>query len=335
MILFCCGGLVLFPSASSFCQLPPSKHFRIETLADGVYAVIASEQGYAVCNAGIIDLGDKTLVFDTFISPEAADDLKNAAEGLTRRSVAYVVNSHYHNDHIRGNQVFPSATDIISTARTRELVAKLEPEEIKWEVENVPQRIRSTQEEIEREKVPEKRRELWSWLVYYQAIQESHPQLKMRLPSITFEQKLILRGPRRTVELLTFGRGHTESDAVLYLPEEKIVFMGDLLFVNFHPYLPDGFPDEWKQVLEKIEALGAETFVPGHGPPGRRNDLQLMRQYIDSLQTIAGTMVRGGEPIDAASSKAVPAQFGTWWFSKFFVPNLKFLYETVAAAQKK
>jgi cyclase len=64
-------------------QLPKSKHFQVERLADGVYAAVASEQGYAICNAGIVDIGDKTIIFDTFISPEAAKDLLNAFKQLT------------------------------------------------------------------------------------------------------------------------------------------------------------------------------------------------------------------------------------------------------------
>jgi cyclase len=86
--------------------LPESKHFQIERLADGVYAAIASEQGYAICNVGIIDIGDRTILFDTFISPEAARDLLKATEQLTSHKITHVINSHGHNDHIRGNQVF-------------------------------------------------------------------------------------------------------------------------------------------------------------------------------------------------------------------------------------
>ena len=109
-------------------RLPESKHFQIERLADGVYAAIASEQGYASCNAGIIDIGDRTILFDTFLTPEAARDLLNATEQLTSNKITHIINSHEHNDHIRGNQVFGSDIDIISTVLTREAIARNEPE---------------------------------------------------------------------------------------------------------------------------------------------------------------------------------------------------------------
>src|SRR5512137_1203789 len=99
-----------------------SRHFHLERLADGVSAAINSEEGWAICNAGIIDLGDRTLVYDTFTSPQAASDLRDAAEYLTGRPARMVVNSHYHNDHIWGNQAFGPEVDIISTTKTRELI---------------------------------------------------------------------------------------------------------------------------------------------------------------------------------------------------------------------
>src|SRR5690348_17354447 len=91
-------------------QLPTSKHFRLEPLLDGVYAAIGIEGTGSGSNAGIIDLGDRTLVFDTFLTPQAADDLRTAAERLSGRPVAFVINSHWHSDHIHGNQAFSPET---------------------------------------------------------------------------------------------------------------------------------------------------------------------------------------------------------------------------------
>ncbi|MCJ7634128.1 MBL fold metallo-hydrolase, partial [Candidatus Bathyarchaeota archaeon] len=205
--------------------LPESKHIQIERLADGVYAAIASEQGYAICNAGVIDIGDRTVLFDTFISPEAARDLLKVAEQLTSHKITHVVNSHGHNDHIRGNQVFGSDVDIISTVLTREAIVRNEPEEIKSEKETNLKEIIDAQSKLDAEKDPKRRWELSSLISYMQAVSKSHSELKTRLPNITFEHKLTIHGTKRTVELLPLA-GHTASDVILYLPEEKIAFMG-------------------------------------------------------------------------------------------------------------
>ena len=81
-------------------QPPDSKHFRFLQLADGVYAAIHIDGGAAIGNAGIVDLGDRTLIFDTFSTPQAAEDLRTATEALTGRPIDAVINSHWHNAHI-------------------------------------------------------------------------------------------------------------------------------------------------------------------------------------------------------------------------------------------
>ena len=314
-------------------RLPESKHFQIERLADGVYVAVASEQGYASCNAGVIDIGDRTIIFDTFISPEAARDLLKVAEQLTSHKVTHVVNSHEHNDHIRGNQVFGSDVDIMSTVDTREAIARNEPEEIKSEKETILKEIADAQSKLDAEKDPKRRRELASLISFMQGVSKSHSELKTRLPNTTFEHRLTIHGTMRTVELLPLA-GHTASDVVLYLPEEKIAFMGDLLFVNIHPYLASGSPEQWKQSLAKVERLGVQIAVPGHGPVGRSTDLSVMLQYIQSLESIVVNMIRSGKPMEQASLEPVPSSFDTWLcYDNFFVTNLQFLYKL--ATQRK
>jgi cyclase len=308
-------------------RLPESKHFQIERLADGVYAAIASEQGYASCNAGIIDIGDRTILFDTFLTPEAARDLLNATEQLTSNKITHIINSHEHNDHIRGNQVFGSDIDIISTVLTREAIARNEPENIKSEKKTILKEISDAQSKLDAEKDPKRRRELAFSICEMQGASRSYSELRTRLPNITFEHKLIIHGTKRTVELLPFA-GHTKSDVILYLPKEKIAFMSDLLFVNIHPYLASGSPEQWKQSLTDVQALGVQVAVPGHGRVGRSTDLSAMLQYIQSLENIVVDMIKSGKPAEQASFEPIPSPFDTWLcFENFFVANLKFLYK--------
>ncbi len=314
--------------------LSESKHFEIERLADGVYAAIATEQGYAICNAGIIDIGDKGILFDTFISPEAARDLLKVTKQLIPHRISHVVNSHEHNDHIRGNQVFGSDVDILSTIGTGEAIARNEPEEIKWEKESVLTEIIDAQTKLDAENDPRRRRELASMVAYLEAMSKSHSELKTRLPNITFEHKLIIHGTKRTVELLPLA-GHTASDVILYVPEEKIGFMGDLLFVHCHPYLASGSPKRWKQSIAATETLGVQIVVPGHGPVGQVTDLSIMSEYIQSLESIVANMIESGKPVEQASLEPVPSPFDTWKsHDNFFVTNLEFLYKLAARKRK-
>jgi glyoxylase-like metal-dependent hydrolase (beta-lactamase superfamily II) len=221
----------------------------------------------------------------------------------------------------------------MSTVDTREAIARNEPEEIKSEKETILKEIADAQSKLDAEKDPKRRRELASLISFMQGVSKSHSELKTRLPNTTFEHRLTIHGTMRTVELLPLA-GHTASDVVLYLPEEKIAFMGDLLFINIHPYLASGSPEQWKQSLAKVERLGVQIAVPGHGPVGRSTDLSVMLQYIQSLESIVVNMIRSGKPMEQASLEPVPSSFDTWLcYDNFFVTNLQFLYKL--ATQRK
>ena len=98
--------------------MKPSEHFTLEQLADGVYAAIATEEGGGYSNAGIIDLGDRNLIFDTFETVRVGEDLKVAAAVLIDSPLACVIISHVHSDHWCGNQAFPAQASILSTHHT-------------------------------------------------------------------------------------------------------------------------------------------------------------------------------------------------------------------------
>ncbi|MGE5221866.1 MAG: MBL fold metallo-hydrolase, partial [Omnitrophica WOR_2 bacterium] len=238
-------------------KIPESKHFHLKQLAKNVYAAISSEGGWAISNAGIIDLGDRVVIFDTFMTPYAGADLRQAAEILTGQKVSVVINSHYHNDHIWGNQSFLPDIDIISTTETRRLITTMGIEEYRSYKENASPHLKSLEAEYRLEKDDKKRQQIFRRISYYEAMVKSFPKLEIILPNLTFEKDLELYGQQRKAILKAFHKGHTRSDAILYLPEDKIIFASDLLFVESHPYLPDGNPESWKAILDELSMLDA------------------------------------------------------------------------------
>jgi cyclase len=219
-------------------DLYQSKHFQLEQLSDGIYACIHAEGGWAISNAGIIDLGDRTIVFDTFMTPTAARDLREAAENISGRPIHAVINSHYHNDHIWGNQIFSPDVDIISSTRTRELIAKEGLVEVQGYHDNAQLTLQALDEQLKKETNELKRTQLKFLIDYFHAIIATLPELQIRLPNLTFTRDMTFEGSKRSAKLISFEGGHCGSDAILYLPEEGIVFMADLLFIGGHPYLP-------------------------------------------------------------------------------------------------
>lgn len=290
--------------------LPESPHFALQELAEGVYAALSTSRG-AVGNAAIIDLGGATLILDTFMTPIAADALRAAAERLTRSPVRYVVNSHWHADHVLGNSSFPAETVVIATRITRDLMAERIPGRIKvlrqdkTDLEEdllaLQSRFNATQDETQRQALSATIRDR-------RVVLEALPQLALRLPDWTFEQQLVLHGARRTAEIITFGGGHTVSDAIVYLREENIAFVADLLFNSSHPWMGDGQPAAWRRSLDHIAALHPEVVVPGHGPVGTLADLDAMRDVVLAVEAcVADLAARYPEPVsDLAFVQDVP-----------------------------
>ena len=304
-----------------------SAHFQLHQLADGVFAAIHREGGAAQSNAGIIDLGDQVLIFDTFIAPAAAADLRDAVAAVLSRPVFTLINSHYHNDHIWGNQAFPSDVPIISTIKTRELIVTLGADEHRWFAAHSRERLDALITQLEQE-ADEASRRLTSYsITYYQTILEALPELQIRLPNVTFVDQLDFHGSRRVAHLICYGGGHTPSDSILYLPEERIIFMADMLFTGTHTYLPDGDPDEIRRTLSRIMQLPAETLVPGHGQLGNAGDVDKMIRYIDRLEALVEEGMRRGMTDDDLAHLPMPDEYTDWIFPAFFPSNLRFLYE--------
>lgn len=302
----------------------------LRRLADGVYAAFSTDTAAATSNAGIVDLGDATLVFDAFLTPLAGAELRAAAETLTGRPVTHVVLSHYHNDHIRGTQAFGEAT-VISSARTKELIATRGEDERRSDAAGLPRRIPLWEDQLRAATDPLERRQLTYWIAYARMILDSLPEVRIVIPHRTFERRLTIEGTRRTVELVELA-GHSPSDTVLALPADGVAFLADLLSVRVHPYLPDGDPDAWLEGLDAIGRFGTEQLVPGHGSLGAAKDLVRMREYITSVQEMAWLYADQGRNPDGAVP--IPRTFRRWGFARFFAANVQFVWDRTRAAAR-
>ena len=300
----------------------PSEHFRVEKLSDGVYAAIATPRGFGLCNAGIVDLGGVTLVFDAMLTPQAGESLGREAERLTGRPVGLLVNSHYHGDHVRGSAAV-GAVHVVSTARVRDLVAERGPVHLRSDRDEAGRdlaRLRSGDWKVG----PVERTVYEGW---FEGILATPPDLAFRPPDVTFEREMVVHGPRRTARILTFGGGHSPSDVLVYLPDERIVFLGDLLSVGFHPSMADGQPEEWVRILGEVRGLGVERAVPGHGRVGDDAAIREMERYLATVLGAAREARAQGRQRDELVASLPPAPFDAWTFSPFYGENAGFVYD--------
>jgi cyclase len=263
-------------------------HFRLEPVAEGAWAAIALPDRGAVGNAGLLDLGERTLVFDTFFTPAAARDLLAAAGELGLPPVEVAVNSHWHGDHVRGNQVFEDAA-VVATRATCELVATRGQESLA----GLRQQLETADD------VPEE-------------LVEAVAEIEQRLPDDLFDERRDLG----RAELVTYGGGHTRSDAFLHLPAERVLFAADLVVVHSHPWVGHGDVSSWRAILERMQELDFDVLVPGHGPVGGRADVDAMLEYLDEAVTAAR---------EHGPRAPVPERYRDWDFADGWVRNLDFL----------
>ncbi len=303
-----------------------SRHFEVERLAPGVYAAIATTGGFGLCNAGIVDLGDHTVVFDSMLSPMAGAALVKAAERCTGRRPDWVVNSHWHGDHIWGNSAFVDG-HIVSSRRVRDLI--LRKSRAQWQ-----ECRRDFPTELARLDAPEStvppndRAWVRGW---FQGVVESPRTHQIVPPDTTFTDELVLEGSKRSLRLITYGGGHSPSDVFGYLSEERILFAGDLSMVNLHPSVGDGYPQTWARILARIQRLGVDRVVPGHGAAASGTVLADERRYLGDLQRTVADGRRRGASLQEVRASPVPKRYHAWGSSFFYPDNLARQYRLAAA----
>jgi cyclase len=297
-----------------------SKFFKLEQIANRVWSVISSDPTWMMSNAGIIDLGGQTLVWDTGTSPRAAIELKRVAEELTGRTVGIVVNSHHHLDHSLGNQVF-AGSSIVSTRTTRDLM-RARFEQLQQEFKEFPEWIAHTKTQLETAKDNFARRALEFDLAEMLMLREFMPNFKPTLPTITFEGSLEFYGNARLARAVSFGAGHTGSDTVLHLPEDEILFAGDLVLVDHIPWVGHGDPEAWQERITDLEKLeNVQKIVPGHGPVSTRDAIPKMRETLLEMIALADVL-----NTQALENVQVPEAWHEWGLPSGFRGNLQFLF---------
>jgi cyclase len=304
--------------------LPESRHFTLECLADGVWAAVHRIGGWAVGNAGIVDLGEVTLLFDTCLTDSAARALERAAVALTGRAPRLVALSHFHNDHARGAEVFTAAT-LVASAATSTLLRGPGHEELASDRTHGVAQLERTRA-FATDADPHKRAFATYFVPYWEGLVASAPRASVRLPDVTFDGAVRFQGSRRSATFESFGAAHSGDDAVLVLEDDGVVFCGDLLFNACHPYLADGDPEGWLAALDRVASTGATRFVPGHGPVGTVDHVHALQAHIRGLIATAERLHGDGLSFDDLAEPMPDDASADWTFAyPFYAANLRFL----------
>jgi cyclase len=305
-----------------------SRHFRLERLAAGVHAAIATPTGYGLCNSGIVDLGGASVVFDAMLTPMAGVALARAAERITGHSPAWVVNSHWHGDHVWGNSAFANG-HVVSSRRVRDVVLRRSQRQFDTERRLLPKEL--VELDGPNSRIPAiDRPQVRSWYRGIVATPRSH---RMVPPEVTFRDELVLEGRRRALHLITYGGGHSPSDVFGYLPDERILFAGDLALVGYHPSVGDGRADEWIRILGRMRRLKVDHLVPGHGSIGNHRTLDWNREYFRSLSRTVMNRARRGATLRELRRTPIPDRYRRLRFSFMYPDNLARIYRLARASR--
>jgi glyoxylase-like metal-dependent hydrolase (beta-lactamase superfamily II) len=243
-------------------------------------------------NSTAIIGADSVLVVDSGHFPSLTRKVIAEIRKLTDKPVRYLVNTHWHADHISGNYIykeaFPNVT-IISTAYTQEKIVHFSPEfdDVKQLTDFRPTLVRVTSTGKRRDGTPIPEADLQYFQLMLAAADSVLPEVKeiKRVPpDVAFTTKIYLDLGKRPVEVSFLGRGNTGGDAVIYVPQSKVVIAGDLLVYPI-PYAFGSFISEWIATLQQLANMDAVAIVPGHGPV--QTDKAYLKQVIAALEAVS------------------------------------------------
>lgn len=270
------------------------KKITFTRLSENAYAYTAEGDP----NTGIVVGDDSVMVLDTQATPLMAEDVIRHIRTVTDLPIKYVVMSHYHAVRVLGASAY-GASEIIASADTRDLIVERGAADMKSEIERFPRLFRSV---------------------------ETIPGLTW--PTLTFKGEMTVWLGSVEVRLMQLGRGHSKGDTVAWLPQQKVLFSGDLVEYGATPYAGDAYFSDWPATLDRVEALGAEAIVPGRGnaltdPAMCRKAIAETRSFIGDLYASVRAGVASGHELKrvfADTHAALGPKYGQWVIFEHCMP---------------
>jgi cyclase len=289
------GVLACRPGQTRRTEVSESPNLQIVKLDSGVFAAIRKDPlSLAVNSNSLIVVRDTdVVVVDAQYTRAATLETIAAIRNITEKPVGYLINTHWHDDHLAGDQVyqdsFPS-TRVVMQENTATDLVRLGVPNRKFQVEGAP----PVAERFERllaaglgmdstPASPQERTGLESAIRIVRQYLKEAPGFRAATATDTVLRRMTLGEGRDRIDLLWFGHGNTRGDLVVHLPEKGIVASGDLVVAPV-PFAFNSYPGSWVEVLDSLLALKPRVLVPGHGPVMR--DLAYVRSVRDWLGRI-------------------------------------------------
>lgn len=287
-------ALLLFAAlvfSSLACRAQPLP-FTLKQVAPKVYAVIDNASGDSGANAGVVIGEEAVAIIDSLYRPKATQALLAEVRRLTPLPIRYLINTHYHIDHVAGNAVFAQAGAVIVGHK------------------NVARWINTEN------------------LKFFGATPSAEVQAQVAAlaqPQIGFDSEMRLNLGQRTL-LIKALPGHTGGDAVVSVVDAGVVFAGDLFWRRAIPNLIDAHTADWIRTLDALRQgqPAMAVYVPGHGDVGSAGDVQDFQRYLGDLQAAVKQQLDAGlagEALQAAALAQLTPSYGGWAYFKNLGPR--------------
>lgn len=267
----------------------------LEELAPGVYAFVQPAGGWMVNNCGVItDASGDAVLVDTTSTEKRNRALLAEVQHVSTGGPRIAVNTHSHPDHTYGNGFLPPTTTIIGHHLCREGVLR-------------------------------------AGLAATQELPADYGDLVVRPPDVTIDSDITLHLGEFPVELQIMGPAHSTNDVGVWLPEQKVMFAGDLAFSGGHPIFLEGSMIGFREATRRMRALEPVALLPGHGPACHGDEvgrvLDALEGYVGWIEELALTSYAAGlTPLEAALKATQDSPYRDWEEGERVVCNLHRAY---------
>lgn len=289
----------------------------LHCLGQGAYAWLAPEPGWGWSNAGLIADGDASLLVDTLFDLSLTDRMLRAMRDAEPRakSIGTLVNTHANGDHCHGNELVVGADIIASSASAAEM-SELPPEAMAALVEAA--------------------HELGPVGEYFLHCfgQFTFSGITHTPPTRTFDGELDLQVGDKPIHLIEVGPAHTRGDVLVYSPRDKVVFTGDILFIEGTPIMWQGPVGNWIKACELIEDMDVDLIVPGHGPVTDKHGVHAVKHYLQFVHEQARQRYDAGLSALEAARDIELAEYSAWSDPERIAVNVDSLYREFSASDQ-
>ncbi|MEP3247655.1 MAG: MBL fold metallo-hydrolase [Sneathiella sp.] len=282
----------------------------LHDLGHGSFAYLQPDGGWGWSNAGLITDGEESLLVDTLfdlhLTREMLDIMRDAAPQA--ENIGTLINTHANGDHTFGNQLVEGAAIIASAAGAQEM-AELPPQALAEIMRNA-----------------DAMGEAGLFLKKLFGVFDFEG-IELRAPTETFSGTTIRKVGDKKVELHEVGPAHTKGDTLVYVPEDKTVFTGDILFIEGHPIMWEGPVENWIRACDLMLNWDVETIIPGHGPITDKAGVRAVRDYLAYIAREARKRHTAGMGVMEAARDIAFDDYSSWGDAERIAVNIDTLYK--------